>query len=240
MSELDELRRDLVIGNRILAHQGVVDGYGHVSVRHPENPDRFLLSRSRSPELVTLDDIREFDLSGEMIDPDGSSGYLERFIHAAVYELHPEVNGCVHSHAEALLPFGITSVPLRPVFHNASRIGKDVPVWDIADKFGDATDMLVVNMDHGRDLAETLGDNRLVLMRGHGLTVATESLHTVVTTAIYAVVNARVQTTAMQMGDVKFLSEGEIDAALHKAKGATIGHKRIWEYLSRRAGCEDL
>ncbi len=240
MSELDELRRDLVIGNRILAHQGVVDGYGHVSVRHPENPDRFLLSRSRSPELVTLDDIREFDLTGEMIDPDGSSGYLERFIHAAVYELHPEVNGCVHSHAEALLPFGITQVPLRPVFHNASRIGKDVPVWDIADKFGDATDMLVVNMDHGRDLAEALGDNRLVLMRGHGLTVATESLHTVVTTAIYAVVTARVQTTAMQMGDVKFLSEGEIDAALRKAKGATLGHKRIWEYLSRRAGCEDL
>ena len=174
-----------------------------------------------------------------MIDPDGSSGYLERFIHAAVYELHPEVNGVVHSHSEALLPFGITSVPLKPVFHNASRMGKEVPVWDIADKFGD-TDMLVVNMDHGRDLAETLGDNRLVLMRGHGLTVATEALHTVVTTAIYAMVNARVQTTAMQMGEVKFLSEGEIDAAISKAKTATIGHKRIWEYLSRRAGCEDL
>ncbi|NKB19063.1 MAG: class II aldolase/adducin family protein [Alphaproteobacteria bacterium] len=240
MSELDDLRRDLVIANRILAHQGVVDGFGHVSARHPDNPERFLLSRSRSPELVTLDDIREFDLSGEMIDPDGSTAYLERFIHAAVYELHPEVNGCVHSHSEALLPFGITSVPLRPVFHNASRIGKEVPVWDIADKFGDATDMLVVNMDHGRDLAETLGDNRLVLMRGHGLTVATEALHTVVTTAIYAMVNARVQTTAMQMGEVKFLSEGELDAAISKAKTATVGHKRIWEYLSRRAGCEDL
>jgi ribulose-5-phosphate 4-epimerase/fuculose-1-phosphate aldolase len=240
MSELDELRHDLVVANRILAHQGVVDGFGHVSARHPDNLERFLLSRSRSPELVTLDDIREFDLSGDMIDSDGSSGYLERFIHAAVYELHPEINGVIHSHSEALLPFGITPVPLKPVFHNASRIGKEVPVWDIADKFGDATDMLVVNMDHGRDLAETLGDNRLVLMRGHGLTVATESLHTVVTTAIYAVVNARVQTTAMQMGEVKFLSEGEIDAAISKAKGATIGHKRIWEYLSRRAGCEDL
>lgn len=239
MSELDELRHDLVVANRILAHQGVVDGFGHVSARHPDNPERFLLSRSRSPELVTLDDIREFDLSGDMIDPDGSSGYLERFIHAAVYELHPEVNGVVHSHSEALLPFGITSVPLKPVFHNASRMGKEVPVWDIADKFGD-TDMLVVNMDHGRDLAETLGNNRLVLMRGHGLTVATEALHTVVTTAIYAMVNARIQTTAMQMGEVKFLSEGEIDAAISKAKTATIGHKRIWEYLSRRAGCEDL
>lgn len=239
MSELDELRHDLVVANRILAHQGVVDGFGHVSARHPDNPERFLLSRSRSPELVTLDDIREFDLSGDMIDPDGSSSYLERFIHAAVYELHPEVNGVVHSHSEALLPFGITSVPLKPVFHNASRMGKEVPVWDIADKFGD-TDMLVVNMDHGRDLAETLGNNRLVLMRGHGLTVATEALHTVVTTAIYAMVNARVQTTAMQMGEIKFLSEGEIDAAISKAKTATIGHKRIWEYLSRRAGCEDL
>ena len=100
--------------------------------------------------------------------------------------------------------------------------------------------MLVVNIDHGRDLAKCLADNRLVLMRGHGLTVATEALHTVVTTAIYAVVNARVQTTAMQMGDVKFLSEGEIDAAISKAKETTLGHKRIWEYLSRRAGCEDL
>tara|TARA_Y100001936_G_C16090409_1_gene685649 strand:- start:3110 stop:3829 length:720 start_codon:yes stop_codon:yes gene_type:complete len=239
VSELEELSRDLVIANRILAHQGVVDGYGHVSVRHPDNPERFLLSRSRSPELVERDDIREFDLAGDMIDPDGSSGYLERFIHAAVFELHPEVHGCVHSHAEALLPFGITPVPLKPVFHNASRIGKEVPVWDIRDRFGD-TDMLVVNMDHGRDLAETLGDNRLVLMRGHGLTVATESLYTAVTTAIYAVVNARVQSTAMQMGEVTFLSEGEIDAAIGKAKSATLGHKRIWEYLSRRANCEGL
>ena len=100
--------------------------------------------------------------------------------------------------------------------------------------------MLVVNMDHGRDLAHTLGDNRLVLMRGHGLTVATESLYTAVTTAIYAVVNARVQTAAMQMGEVKFLSEGEIEAAMGKAKASTIGHERIWEYLSRRAGCEEL
>ena len=239
MSDFEQLRYDLVIANRILAHEGVVDGFGHVSARHPENPERFLLSRSRSPELVTVDDIREYDLSGEMINADGSPSYLERFIHAAVYELHPEVNGCVHSHSEALLPFGITSVPLKPVFHNASRIGKEVPVWDIATMFGD-TDMLVVNMDHGRDLAKSLSDNRLVLMRGHGLTVATEALHTVVTTAIYAVVNARVQTTAMQMGDVKFLSEGEIDAAISKAKKATVGHKRIWEYLSRRAGCEDL
>ena len=239
MSEIEQLRHDLVIANRILAHEGVVDGFGHVSARHPENPERFLLSRSRSPELVTIEDIREFNLSGEMIDPDGAPSYLERFIHAAVYELHPDVNGCVHSHSEALLPFGITSVPLRPVFHNASRIGKEVPVWDIATRFGD-TDMLVVNMDHGRDLAKSLADNRLVLMRGHGLTVATEALHTVVTTAIYAVVNARVQTTAMQMGDVKFLSEGEIDEAIRKAKKSTVGHKRIWEYLSRRAGCEDL
>ena len=237
--DLDKLRRDLVVANRILAHQGVVDGFGHVSVRHPNYPDRFLLSRSRSPELVTLDDIKEFDLAGEMIDPDGSSIYLERFIHAAIYELRPDLKGCVHSHAEALLPFGITSVPLKPVFHNASRIGKKVPVWDICDSFGD-TDMLVVNMDHGRDLAQTMGDKRLVLMRGHGLTVATESLYTAVTTAIYAVVNARVQTAAMQMGEVKFLSEGEIEAAMGKAKASTIGHERIWEYLSRRAGCEEL
>ena len=239
MHGLVELSRDIVIANRILANQGVVDGFGHVSARHPDNPERFLLSRSRSPELVSIDDIREFNLEGEMIDPDGSSPYLERFIHAAVYELHPEINGCVHSHAEDLLPFGITETPLKPVFHNASRIGKTVPVWDISHTFGE-TDMLVVNMDHGRDLARALGDSRLVLMRGHGLTVATESLYTAVTTAIYAVINARVQTKAMKMGEVKFLSEGEVDAAIAKAKDSTVGHKRIWEYFSRRAGCEEL
>ena len=239
MSDVTSLRQDLVTANRILAHQGVVDGFGHVSVRHPDHPDRFLLARSRSPELVTNDDIREFGLDGEMIISDGSSAYLERFIHAAIYHRRPDVNGVVHSHSEALLPYGITSVPLRPVFHNAARIGKTVPVWDIRNNFGD-TDLLVVNLEQGRDLAEKLGNNRLVLMRGHGLTVATETLYTAVTTAIYAVVNARVQTTALQLGEVNYLSAGEIECALEKAAASAIGHRRIWEYLSKRAGCEEL
>lgn len=239
MPEVASLRRDLVTANRILSHQGVVDGFGHVSVRHPDDPKKFLLARSRSPELVTNGDIREFGLDGEMIKSDGSTAYLERFIHAAIYHRRPDINGVVHSHSEALLPYGITSVPLRPVFHNAARIGKTVPVWDIRDNFGD-TDLLVVNLEQGHDLAKKLGNNRLVLMRGHGLTAAAETLYTAVTTAIYAVVNARVQTTALQMGEVNYLSAGEIECALEKAAASAIGHRRIWEYLSKRAGCEDL
>lgn len=240
MSEQTEILRHIVHANRILAHQGVVDAYGHISMRHPDRPDRFLMARSRSPELVTVPDILEFTLDGEPVDAGGTPVYLERFIHAAVYEARPDVNSVVHSHADELIPFTVTGVKLRPMFHTAARLGANIPVWDIRTKFGDSN-LLVVNMDQARDLAQTLGDNRVALMRGHGNVVAMPHVQAAVTTAIQAQRNARLQMAAMQMGEITYLSDGEIAIAGDVSdKARTVGHDRAWEYYVRRAGCEDV
>ena len=238
MSALEDIRRDLVHANRILANEGVVDAYGHVSVRHPDNPEHFLLARSRSPALVVEDDILEFTLDGEPVDPKGPQPYLERFIHAAVMAERPEINSVIHSHAEEVIPFGVTKIPLRPVFHVGSRMGHIASWWDIKDRFGE-TNLLVTNMDHGRDMAKALGLNKVVLMRGHGFTAATEALYTTVFAAVYTQVNARVLTSALGMGaEVMYLSKAEID---NMAKGGgvvgSVGQIRAWEYFCRRAGC---
>ena len=239
MANIIPYLRDLVIANRILAHEGVVDAFGHISVRHPEKPDRFFLSRSRSPELVSLDDILEFGLDGEPIDPDGPPCYSERYIHAAIFEARPDVQSVVHNHAYELIPFGVTGTPLRPIFHTAARIGAEIPIWDIREKFGD-TNLLVVNIEQGRALAQALGERQLVLMRGHGCAIGTSNLQSAVTTSIYAQVNARLQMQAMQLGDVTYLSPGEIASMTETESGTTLGRDRSWEYLRRRAGCEDL
>src|SRR4030095_3172608 len=176
MSNLDTVIRDLVIANRILAREEVVDAYGHVSIRHPDNPKHFFLARSVAPELVEPEDIVELGLDGQPVRNDTRALYLERFIHAAIYEARPDVQAVVHAHAEDILPFGIAhATPLRPVIHSGSFIRAHVPVWDIADKFGD-TDLLVRNMDHGRDLARSLGDHKVALMRGHGFASIGRSL----------------------------------------------------------------
>ena len=171
MTDLDSALGDLVVANRILANENVVDAYGHVSIRHPGDPERYFLSCSRSPELVSRADIMEFRLDGTALDSDTRSPYLERFIHGGVYERNPGVMAVVHSHAEDVLPYSITDEPLRPVIHSAGLMGAKVPVWDIADRFGD-TSLLVVNMDQGRDLAGVLDAHRVVLMRGHGFSAA--------------------------------------------------------------------
>jgi HCOMODA/2-hydroxy-3-carboxy-muconic semialdehyde decarboxylase len=165
--------RDVVIANRILAQNNVLDAYGHVSVRHPERHDRYFLARSISPAIAEVEDIIEFNLDGTPVDAgERRALYLERFIHGAVYEKRPDVKAALHSHADDLLPFSISrTIRLRPVIHNAGDMGHDVPVWDIADKFGDQTTLLVTNMEQGRDLAHCLDRNRLALMRGHGLTL---------------------------------------------------------------------
>lgn len=240
MVDLKQAFRDLVIANRILAHQGVVDAYGHVSMRHPERPDRFLLSRSRSPELVTESDIMEFTLDGKPVGDDKRPPYLERFIHGSLYEARSDVNAVVHSHAEETLPFGITGVPLRPVIHVASSIGPEVPVWDIADKFGDHTNLLVTNVDQGRDLAERIGQGRLALMRGHGFAAAGATVQDVVRLSVYLPVNARILTTALRLApNYKPLAPGEIER-----RGAFNPRApeswRAWEYWARRAGCSEL
>jgi ribulose-5-phosphate 4-epimerase/fuculose-1-phosphate aldolase len=231
---MNEALRDLAIANRILAHEGVVDAFGHVSIRHPERRDRFFMSRSRAPELVTVDDLMEFELDGTPVDPRGRTPYSERFIHGAIYEARADVASVIHNHSHAVIPYGVTPVKLRPLLHVAASIGEEIPVWDIARKFGD-TDMLVVNMEQGRDLAATLGQNRVTLMRGHGCAVAGRTLREAVFSAVYLQVNATLQTQALLLSrEVKFLSPGEAAKAKEMTSQA-IGLDRAWEYWKMRA-----
>ena len=239
MIELDFALNQLVIANRILANEDVVDAYGHVSIRHPGNPDRFFMGHMlTAPEMVEITDILEFDLGAKAVS-DTRTPSIERFIHSAIYEARPEVQAVVHAHAEDSLPFGITDVPLRPVIHSGSFIGTSVPVWDIADKFGD-TNLLVSNMAHGRDLAHCLGNNNVALMRGHGFAAAARSLIDVVRLSVYLPRNARVQLAAMQMGKYKPLSEGEIAARAAGYKPYSEQTWRAWTYWAIRAGCAHM
>lgn len=241
MDELERAKRDLVIANRILAREDVVDAYGHVSMRHPKDPGRYFLARSRSPELVEAGDILEFTLDGKPVGGDTRPPYLERFIHGAIYESRPEVMGVVHSHAEDMLPYGLTDkAKLVPVIHSGSVIGTEVRTWDIADKFGTGTNLLVVNMDQGRDLAKRLGDGRVVLMRGHGFAAAGRSLMDVTRIGVYAPKNARVQMATMRIGEPKPMYPGEIAARTDLFNPDTAEMWRAWEYWARRAGVAEL
>jgi len=242
MSNLDALIKDLVIANRILAKEDVVDAYGHVAVRNPNNPKTFFLSRSLAPELIEKDDIMEFGMDGQPVDKNEKrSPYLERFIHAAIMEKYPDVNATVHAHAEDILPFGIaTGTPLKPVIHSGSFIGPNVPVWDIADKFG-ATNVLVTNMAQGRDLAKCLGKNNVALMRGHGFASAARSLIEVVRLSVYLPRNARALMRAKMLGGkIKYLSKGEIDARNKGYSPYSTETWRAWEYWANKAGVGNL
>ena len=236
MSDLQELLRDLVTANRILAHEDVVDAYGHVSFRHPTRPDRFFMSGSRSPELVTLEDIIEFDLDCNPIDLKGRQMYTERPIHGRIFKARPEVMSVVHNHAYDVIPFSVSkTAKLRPMLHTSAIIGRDIPVWDIRDKFGD-TNMLVTTLAQGDDLAASLGKNRVVLMRGHGCAVSGQSLYDSVATSIYLKVNAKLQTEALHFGELTYLSPGEIAKMTStNTHGPT---SRAWEYWSRRCGAK--
>src|SRR5499433_2844195 len=241
MGTLDDVIRDLVIANRILAREEVVDAYGHVSVRHPDHPERFLIARSLAPELVGPDDIVELDLDGQPVRDESPSLYLERFIHAAIFAARPDVMAVVHAHAEDTLPFGIAQeAKLRPVIHSGSFIGTEVPVWDIADNFGD-TNLLVTNMAQATDLARCLGGNSVALMRGHGFAAAAQSLIEVVRMSVYVPRNARALMAAMRLGgQVKGLSHGEIAARAADYTPYSVQTWRAWEYWANRAGCGHL
>jgi ribulose-5-phosphate 4-epimerase/fuculose-1-phosphate aldolase len=241
MNDLDFHIGQLVIANRILANEGVVDAYGHVSMRHPRHPERYLLACSRSPELVERADIMEFTLDGAPVSDDGRALYLERFIHGGVYEARPDIHAVVHAHAEDVLPFTITTTPLRPVIHSGSFMGGHAPVWDIADAFGDRTNLLVTNMAQGRDLARCLGSHSVALMRGHGFAAAAPSLIEVVRLSVYVPRNARALMAAMRLGgEVKCLSPGEIAARAAGYQPYSVETWRAWEYWARRAGCDQL
>jgi ribulose-5-phosphate 4-epimerase/fuculose-1-phosphate aldolase len=233
MTTLDYLIEELVTANRILAREGVVDSFGHVSVRHPHDTQRYLLSRSRAPDCIEKNDIMEFALDGTPVDAHGRAPYLERFIHGALYEARPDVTSVVHNHSESVIPFGVTDRKIKPIFHMGASIGHEVPVWDSHDHFGD-TALLVENMEMGRDLAKLIGAGTTALMRGHGATVAGKSIRQAVYVSVYLEVNARLQKQAMDMGAVKFLTAGEVDKVASRT--GAYGINRAWENWCRRAG----
>ena len=228
----------LVIANRILAREDVIDDFGHVSVRHPTDPGRYFLSRSRSPEMVTKDDLMEFTLEGEPVAQNGRTMYRERALHGAVYMARPEWNAVTHHHARSVLPFTSGRVKLRPVFHMAAVIGHDVPVWDSQTEFGD-TNMLIETMAQGQSMARAMGQERCVLIRGHGATCAGATLREAVFVSIYMKENAEAQLKMLPLGEPAFLSHGEIEQCRAMLL-SDMPQNRTWDYRVARAGYRGL
>jgi len=227
------LLADLVSANHILYDQGVVDAFGHVSVRHDHDPDRFLLARNMAPGQVGEGDIVSFTLQGDPIDAGGRRVYIERFIHAEIYRAHPHVQAIVHSHSPSIVPLTISrATPLRAVFHMAGFIGTSTPVFEIRDVVGDGSDLLVRDGRIGAALARQFEGHAIVLMRGHGSTVVGESLQQVVYRAVYAEMNARCQTVALGLGEVSYLSEAECASCMasHEAQA-----ERPWALWKQEA-----
>jgi HCOMODA/2-hydroxy-3-carboxy-muconic semialdehyde decarboxylase len=237
---------DLVAGNRIFAHHNILDAYGHISMRDPKNPNQFIMSRNRAPEVVNEDDLMVFNFDGEVANAeDRRRPYQERFIHAAVYGARPDVHAVCHSHTPSIIPFGVTGIPLRPIFHQASALGANVPIWDLEDDFPEAASMLVTSMEMGRSLAKTLGAGRIALMRGHGCVFVGRSVPNVVSFGIYAVdTNARMATLAhlMSGGKVKYLSDRFIQPRTAPATESSAGEGyagREWEAWCAQVGMLD-
>ena len=204
-----ELIDDLVTANHILVHEGVLDGFGHVSVRHDRRDDRFLIARSMAPALVSAQDILECDFEGTPCDPHGRHTYVERFIHSAIYRARPDVTAVIHSHSPAIIPFGVTGARLRPICHMSGFLGSTTPVFEIRNTAGESTDLLIRSQALGVALARTLGQAAVALMRGHGSVAVGVSLRQVVYRAIYTESNARLQSEAMRFGDVNYLTDAE-------------------------------
>jgi ribulose-5-phosphate 4-epimerase/fuculose-1-phosphate aldolase len=208
-----ELVSDLVAANRTLARLNVLDAFGHVSVRHPKNPRRYLMSRSIAPESVTAADILVLDLDSQTVDPkdDGKLLYRERFIHGEIYKARPDVNAVVHSHSPTVVPFTVTRAKLRPLLHNAGFLGLGVPLFEIRKAVGDGTDLMIVTPNLGKELAKKLGpDAAVVLMRGHGDSVVGPSLPNAVFRAYYTEINARQQLAAITIGGpINFMTRAE-------------------------------
>jgi len=227
----DSLIEDVVTANRILAAQEIVDAFGHVSVRTAPGASRYLISRSIAPAEVTAADIMELDLDSKPATSEKRNSYRERFIHGEVYRVRPDVMSIVHCHAPALIPFGLTKIPLRPVYHNSFFVGEGVPVFEIREAGGD-TNMLVETPELGRALAKTLGNKPAVLMRGHGAVIVGKSIIETVARSVYLEVNARVQAQAMAMGArITYLDEGEVK----KRSADPDPYGRAWELWKRQA-----
>jgi HCOMODA/2-hydroxy-3-carboxy-muconic semialdehyde decarboxylase len=221
---------DLVLANRILANEGVLDAFGHVSARHPSGKG-FLISRTRAPELVEAADLQVLDLSGARVGGNEARSYEESAIHAAVYRHRADAGAVVHAHISSVIPFAATGTPLRPIYHMGSVIGSEIPMWDIAERFGE-TDLLVRTARQADDLLGTLGDRTVALMRGHGCVVVGTDLRAAVFASIYLERNATLLASALRMGEVRALSHGEIERAAAMLRGPA--GERAWEYWTRR------
>jgi ribulose-5-phosphate 4-epimerase/fuculose-1-phosphate aldolase len=223
---------DLVAASRVLADLGVVDGFGHVSVRHDKDPNRYLMSRSMAPALVKAEDILEFDLDSTAVDARGQAVFLERFIHGEIYKARPDVKAVVHSHSPSVIPFGVSKTRLQPIYHMSSFMGLDVPVFEIRDVAGPASDLLVRNAGLATALAKVLSDKTVVLMRGHGSVTVGTSIPQVVFRAYYAEMNARLQSEAIKLGAVTYLTPEEAAAAARTNDALVM---RPWELWKRKA-----
>jgi ribulose-5-phosphate 4-epimerase/fuculose-1-phosphate aldolase len=229
---LAEARYELALANRIIAHEGVLDGFGHVSMRHPSDRGRYLLARSRSPELIEPSDILEFTLDSEPVSATDVALYGERVIHGCIYQARPDVNAVCHHHSPAVLPFCITGIELVPVFHMGAVLGTAAPFWDSRDDFGD-TNMLVVKPEEGRSLAKALGSHWMVLMRRHGATLVGTTLRELVFRTVYSHANAEIQLRAMALGRIGPLSRGEAErTGPYQLQPRPMG--RAWEYWTER------
>lgn len=227
------LVEQLVLANHILFDQGVVDAFGHVSVRHDGRPDRLLLARNMAPGQVAVDDIVEFTLDGEAVNAAGRRVYLERFIHGEIYRARPDVMAVVHSHSPAVVPLSVVKgVRLQALFHMAGFIGSGAPVFEIREAGGNGTDLLISDNALGRALAEMFGESDIVLMRGHGSTVVGYSLPQAVYRAVYAEHNARYQLAAMPLGEVTYLTEAESRACVENVEGQV---RRPWDLWVEQA-----
>lgn len=209
---LDDLLQDLAIANRILVNEGVLDGFGHISLRHPQREDRFFIARSMAPALVTSEDLLQVDLEGQVHDEQGRRTYVERFIHSAIYAARPDVRSIVHSHSPSIIPFGVTGARLRPICHMSGFLGAKTPVYEIRHSAGESTDLLISTEALGKSLAQTLGQAQVALMRGHGSVTVGHSIEQAVFRAIYTEKSARLQMEATRLGEINFLTDGEAQA----------------------------
>ena len=224
-------REDLAAASRILADQGVFDAAGHVSMRHPRHADRFLMSRSLAPALVTADDVMEFTLECEACEARGRAAFIERFLHGGIYRGRSDVMAIAHGHSPSVIPFGLVATPMRATYHNAAFLAAGVPVFDIRDAFG-ATDIVISSPERGAALAETLGDKSVVLLRAHGFAAVGPTLQAAVFRAFFTEVSARVQLQAAALGGPIAALDAEEGRMADAINLATLG--RSWELWRRR------
>jgi HCOMODA/2-hydroxy-3-carboxy-muconic semialdehyde decarboxylase len=231
---LAEQKLMLAQANRILEHEGVLSGPGHVSCRHPTRPDRYLMSRTLPPQLTVPSDILEFDLDSQPIAPLGDTRvYTERYIHGQFYKHRSDVNAVVHSHAADVLPFTVTDQPLIPVIVDATVLGTHVPLWDIRDRFGDGTDVMVTDNDRAADLVRVAGDAAVVLIRGHGYVAVAPSIMSVTHLAIKTQLNALVEQRALALGKIKEFTPAEMATQAKVTQDQRVV-RRFWlEWLAR-------